>query len=132
MFDFKGSPVPVRPDLKYAYINTWNHFARPGTVLTGAQRIELLRAVREGETRGGAWFGSAVAALAHTLYSNPVEVNGSIVGAAVEEAGDPTTVEVIGLVSMLAAVDGTHRGLGAEPVRRREVLDQGPAVRFAQ
>ncbi len=113
MFDFVGSPVPVRPDLKYSYVNTWNHFARPGAVLTGQQRIELLQAVRDGLHAAEFWFGPAIAKLAHTLYSSPAAMNGSIVGAAVEEAGDPTTVEVIGLVSMLAAIDGTHRGLGA-------------------
>ncbi|NND01493.1 MAG: hypothetical protein HKN91_01780 [Acidimicrobiia bacterium] len=116
MFEFVGSPVPVRPDLKYSYINTWLHFARPGPTLTGAERIELLTAVRGNaeSSTASAWFGPAVAELARTLYSKPTAVNGSIVAAAAEEAGDPTTVEVIGLVSMLAAVDGTHRALGAD------------------
>jgi len=117
MFDFVGSPVPVRPDLRYSYINTWNHFARPGPTLRAHERIELLAAARAGDIAAGvekAWFGPAVATLADTLYAKPKAMDGSIVAAAVEEAGDPITVEVIGLVSMLAAVDGTHRALGAE------------------
>ena len=117
MFDFVGSPVPIRPDLRYAYINTWSHFARPGPSLTGAQRVGLLSAVRRGDassTVDSTWFGPAVGQLAQILYSKPSTMHGSIVAAAVEEAGDPTTVKVIGLVSMLAAVDGTHRALGSE------------------
>lgn len=34
---------------------------------------------------------------------------------AAEEVGDPMTVEVISIVSMLSAVDGAHRSLGAQP-----------------
>jgi hypothetical protein len=117
MFEFAGSPVPVRPDLKYSYVNTWSHFSRPGPSLTGAERVELLRAVRARDAQSApdsTWFGPAIGELGQILYSRPSAMNGSIVAAAVEEAGDPTTVEVIGLVSMLAAVDGTHRALGAE------------------
>lgn len=117
MFEFQGSPVPIRPDLRYSYINTWSHFARPGPTLTGSERVELLHAVREDGAAGRtavAWFGPAVASLADTLYAKPAAMNGKLVAAASEEAGDATTVEVIGLVSMLSAIDGTHRGLGAE------------------
>ena len=116
MFDFPGSPVPVRPDLRYSYINTWNHFSRPGPTLSGPDRVEVLAAARNGkapEQAGAAWFGPAIATMTDTLYGTPKAMNGSIVAAAVEEAGDPTTVEVIGLVSMVAALDGTHRALGA-------------------
>lgn len=116
MFEFVGSPVPIRPDLRYSYVNTWAHFARPGPTLTGHERIRLLAAVRNGgDTADGqpAWFARAVAELAHTLYTKPAAMDGSIVTSAVEEVGDPTTVEVIALVSMLSAIDGTHRALGA-------------------
>lgn len=131
MFEFVGSPVSVRPDLKYSYVNTWNHFARPGTALTGAQRVGLLHAVRD---TGGdaAWFGPAIAQLAQTLYSDPAAMNGAIVAAAVEEAGDPATVEVIGLVSMLAAIDGTHRALGAELEPLPEPQPGEPSGRVAE
>ncbi len=116
MFDFVGSPAPIRPDLRYSYINTWAHFARPGPTLDSGQRLALLAAARRGTAAsraGDEWFGPAVADLADTLYAKPAAMNGAIVRTAADEAGDPTTVEVIGLVSMLAAVDGTHRALGA-------------------
>jgi len=117
VFKFSGSPVPVRPDLRYAYINTWGHLARPGPTLTGQQRLGLLSAARAGEctTDGeGGWWGPGLATLAENLYATPGGVNGETVGDSVNEAGDPTTVEVIALISMLASIDGTHRALGAE------------------
>ena len=48
-----------------------------------------------------------------TVYSSPTALNGTIVGTAIEAAGEFMTVEFIALASMLASVDGTHRGLGA-------------------
>lgn len=121
MFQFTGSPVSVRPDLRYAYINTWAHFARPGPTLTGRQRLELLAAARAGEctTDGeGSWWGPGLGTLAGTLYATPGAVHGTTVSDSVNEAGDATTVEVIALISMLASIDGTHRALsaGLEPL----------------
>jgi len=116
VFDFSGSPVPVRPDLRYAYVNTWNHFARPGPTLTGGERIELLAAVRKGQASqlvDRSWLGPEIATLADTLYTDPASVHGDLVRAAARAAGDATTVEVIALVSMLASIDGTHRALEA-------------------
>ena len=117
MFEFRGSPVPVRSDLRYAYINTWAHLARPGPTLTGAQRIALLAAARAGECTSaaeGTWWGPAVGTLAGMLSTNPRAVREGVVADSVNEAGDATTVEVIALISMLASIDGTHRALGAE------------------
>lgn len=116
MFTFEGSPVPVRHDLRHAYRSTWHHFAHPGPTLSGSQRIETLRGMRSGATVAAAsliGIPDALAHLADTVYSSPTALNGTIVGTAIEAAGEFMTVEVIALASMLASVDGTHRGLGA-------------------
>lgn len=113
MFEFSDSPVPVRPDLRYAYINTWGHFSRPGPTLTGEQRVRLLAAMRAADTSTDGWWGPAAGDLAHKVYSAPTELDGDVVAAAAEETGDPTVVEVIALAAMLASIDGTHRALGA-------------------
>lgn len=52
--------------------------------------------------------------LAAALYHRPVSVDGEMVRAAADSDGDPLTVEVMALVSMLSAVDGTHRALGLD------------------
>ena len=117
MFVFPGAPVQVRADLRYAYINTWAHFARPGPTLTGHQRLNLLAMVREaneGNPGAEGWWDENLGLLAATLYSTPNLVNGDLVAKAISAVGDAQTVETIAIVSMLASIDGTHRALGAE------------------
>lgn len=63
---------------------------------------------------GTVGLGVELGRLAAELYHRPIGVNGDMVTAAVDAAGDPTTVEVLALISMLSAIDGTHRGLGLE------------------
>jgi hypothetical protein len=116
MFAFEGSPVAVRPDLRYAYISLWDHFSRPGPTLTGHQRTGLLDAARNRLAERHApeiAIHPDLGLLADTLYHDPTSVDGELVRSATDAAGDPETVEVAALVSMLSSVDGTHRALGA-------------------
>lgn len=116
MFEFSGSPVSVRQDLKEAYGEIWEHLASPGPTLTGIQRVGLaayVRAARSGDTPAWIDLPVSVLNLAALLFTDPARVDRSTVRAAAGDAGDPLTVEVIALVSMLSAVDGAHRGLGA-------------------
>ncbi|MDJ0792487.1 MAG: hypothetical protein QNJ71_11380 [Acidimicrobiia bacterium] len=117
MFEFTRAPVPVRPDLRYSYVSLWEHLARPGPTLSGFQRISLLDASRStGAEAATAESGlePALGLLADSLYHDPIAVDGTMVRTAADAAGDPQTVEVAALVSMLSSVDGTHRALGAE------------------
>lgn len=115
MFEYRNAPVPVREDLIYAYRAAWLHFARPGPTLTGAQRVRVLTAARSDHTSEHAaeiGISDQLGMLADELYHRPKNVDGPMVRAAADVDGDPRTVEVIALVSMLSAIDGTHRGLG--------------------
>ncbi len=117
VFRFNGSAVPVREDLRLAYIDLWSHLGAPGPTLTGSQRVQLgahARAVREGDTPPWVGLPDSLLKLAATLFRNPAAVDGTMVRGTADEVGDPMTVETIAVVSMLAAVDGAHRGLGAE------------------
>jgi hypothetical protein len=114
MFEINGSPVPVRQDLRDAYGKIWSHLADPGPTLTGKQRVGLaayVRASRRGDTPPWVDLPAPVLDLAARLYADPGSIDGSIVGAAADDGGDPMTVEIISIVSMLSAVDGAHRGL---------------------
>lgn len=109
--------MPVRPDLRYSYISTWNHFARPGPTLTGTQRIGLLAATRADITEQEATnlgLDKSLGWLSDTLYHNPANVDGAMVRTAADATSDPATVGVIAIVSMLSSIDGMHRALGAE------------------
>ena len=116
MFEFSGSPVFVRQDLKDAYGEIWKHLASPGPTLTGSLRVGLaayVRAARSGDTPAWVELPASVLNLAALLFTDPARVDRSTVRSAADDAGDPLTVEIIALVSMLSAVDGAHRGLGA-------------------
>ncbi|MFO7700710.1 MAG: hypothetical protein R6W79_08930 [Acidimicrobiia bacterium] len=135
MFAFAGSPVPVRSDVIYAYRSIWGHFARPGPILTGPQRIELLAGVRSRTAnRVTATWGttSDLGTLADTLYHDPAQIDGAMVRAAADIDGDPVTVEVIALVSILSSVDETHHGLGIEPEPLPEPLSGHPTGRITE
>lgn len=113
MFEFAGTPVPVRDDVVHAYRSIWHHIAAPGPCLTGAERVRLLAAARSDDPPA-AGTSPELGDLAATLYHRPTSVDGRLVRAAADVDGDPTTVEVMTLVSMLSAVDGTHRALGVD------------------
>jgi hypothetical protein len=117
VFDFVGSPVPVRQDLKIAYGEIWAHLGVPGPTLTGEERVALcayVRAARSGDTPPWPNLPASVLNLAALLFTDPGKVDRSSVRSAADDAGDPMAVEVISLVSMLSAVDGGHRGLAAD------------------
>lgn len=92
-------------------MSLWEHFARPGPTLTGGQRIAMLSAVR-GARSWPDGTAEATQHLATTLYRDPGAVDEHVVRESAEDGGDPRAVEVIATVSMLSAVDGTHRALG--------------------
>lgn len=128
MFSFTDSPVPVRADLRCIYMATWGHFARPGPTLPGSTRINVLGSARRRVTEDRAdivGLPSELGRLADALYHDPISVDGTLVRSAADAHGDPMTVEVISIISMLSAVDSTHRALGAalEPLPEPEPGD---------
>jgi len=110
MFSFDGAPVPVRDDLKDAHRAIWVHFAQPGQVFDADQRRSILESARNGTSSNDDPIGQ----LASDLYTIPAEVTGDMVRTAIASAGEAAVVEAVSLVSMLAAVDNTHRALGAD------------------
>ena len=117
MFEFNGSPVPVRHDLKDAYGMIWSHLAGPGPTITGNQRVGIasyVRAARSGDTPAWVDLPPSVLNLAARLFSDPATVDVSTVRTAADTTDYPMVVEVMSIVSMLSAVDGAHRGLTAD------------------
>jgi hypothetical protein len=110
MFSYDGSPVPVRDDLKDAHAAVWTHIQQPGQVFDATQRLSLLTQARSGMYPQD----DPVGRLATTLYTNMADVTGDLIRDAIAGSGEPAVVEAVSLVSMLAAVDNTHRALGAE------------------
>ncbi|MGI9667998.1 MAG: hypothetical protein ACR2N2_13030 [Acidimicrobiia bacterium] len=135
VFDFTGAPVPIREDLRYAYISVWSHFSRPGPTLTGAQRIEVLAAGRADQTAersSSIGLSPDLGRLADELYHRPAAVDESVVRAAADVDGDAMTVETISVISMLSSIDGTHRALGATLEPLPDPQDGLPTKRIAE
>lgn len=117
MFDFASSPVPVRDDLRTAYLAIWIHLSKPGAVYDGAQRRAVLDSARSCVGPSPTSTQAApreIAELARALYCDPAAVDEALVRSAAAAHGEPAAVEVISIVSMLSAVDGAHRALGIE------------------
>jgi hypothetical protein len=132
MFDFVAAPVPVREDLKMAYVTLWTHFARAGAIYDGHERRAILDRARSCNERTPTrtdFVSEEIARLAATLYCDPVAVDETIVRSAADAHGDAAVVEVIALVSMLSAVDGAHRALGIELEPLPEPLAGSPTGR---
>jgi hypothetical protein len=110
MFEYTGSPVPIRSDVRDAHTTIWAHFAQPGQVLDSDERHGILEAARNGTFSDG----DQLARMATTLYTDPASVSPDMVRSAIATAGEPAVVEAVSLVSMLAGVDKMHRALGAQ------------------
>ena len=135
VFAFAGSPVSVRGDLRDAYVGLWSHLGGPGPTLTGTQRVglaEYVRAVRNRGTPVRVELPASVPYLAAKLFGDPGLVDRSMVREAADEVGDPMVVEVISIVSMLSAIDGAHRALGADLEPLPEPLEGPPTNEIAE
>jgi hypothetical protein len=109
MFSFTGSPVPVRDDLRDAHVAIWRHLAQPGQVFNANERHVILTMARNNSYPDDDDLGR----LASTLYGHPAGVSEDMVRSIIAGSGEAAVVETVALVSMLAAVDCTHRALGA-------------------
>jgi hypothetical protein len=111
VFEFAGSPVAVPGDVRDAFGAFWDHLAGPGATLTGSQRVAVAAASRGDDSEGA---DQSLLTLARHLGLEPGTVFEEQVRRAADTAGDPATVETIGVVSLLSAVDGMHDALGVE------------------
>jgi hypothetical protein len=108
----------ARPDLTDAMEREWQRLAAPGTWWSGHERVAIALATRQAQASANVESGGlpdvAVDAV-HRLAIAPASTTRDVV------AGQPASglehaayVELVGVVSRLAAVDATHRALGTE------------------
>ncbi len=114
MFDFVNAPLPIRGDIPATLRNEWGHLAAPGATLSSRERIAVAAVSRSSVDGGGvpaSGLDPSIDDLATTLMADPGAVDEALVRSTAAAVGDPTTVEVIGIVSRLSAVDGFHMAL---------------------
>lgn len=116
MPELLNASVVVRHDVIDIEREFLEQLAHAGATLTGEQRVAIARAARHGAN------GDALQDFAHHLYEVPATVTEADVRTAAEAAGEPPTVETIGVVARLSAIDRIHSVLGVdlEPLPKPE------------
>lgn len=109
----------IRPELQAALDRAWSRLARPGNWFDGAGRVALAEAARAAaagdETAVAAEVSSVALDVAATVATAPASIDEAWVGRVTDELGEPPYLEIVGVVSRLAAVDTFHRLLGRTP-----------------
>ncbi|MFV1960839.1 MAG: hypothetical protein ACC658_03305, partial [Acidimicrobiia bacterium] len=88
--------------------SAFSALAAPGGSLSGEERITLAKAARGHDTNG------RLEEFARHLYSSPATVAAEHVRKTAADAGDPQTVETIGIVARLSALDRLHMVLDVD------------------
>jgi hypothetical protein len=129
VFDSESAPIPIRGDIPAALRNEWNRLAAPGATLSSHDRIAVAAVSRTSfdvDDTPTSGLHPSIDDLATTLMADPGAVDEALVRATADSVGDPTTVEVIGIVSRLSAVDGFHVALGMPLGALPDSLDGDP------
>jgi len=113
MFDLAQMDLPIRADLVAAFREVWEQLARPGTRLSGAERVaaaRIARAAREGEQVAPS---TPLEEAAARLGGRPWTIRPDWIDKLAEQGLAPEVyVEIVGVVSRMTAVDTFHRALG--------------------
>ena len=103
------APVPIRRDIRAAFDREWDRLGRPGTWLTGVERVAVFEAGRAGPAAtSGAGVPEPLRRAAAVLGSAPGSMTRADAEAVAGEVGYPAYVEMVGIaargVSALEAV----------------------------
>lgn len=122
---FSQLPVSVRPDLVAALRGEWHRLSSPGTWWTGAERVAIA-----GSARGAVFQGipEAAAEAARRIYAHITSTSRRWVHELTDTSLTmPEFVELVGVISRLAAVDEFMTALGAEPEELPQPLPGDPS-----
>jgi len=108
MSGLANAQVRVRDDLIEMAERSFAAIAAPGGSLSGEERVRVAEAARGSNVHG------PLQQFARHLYSSPATVALDHVRYAAFDAGDPQTVETIGIVARLSALDRLHTVLGVD------------------
>ena len=146
-FDYVGAPVAVRIDIIAAQQKAWQAIGRPGSWLTGAQRVAIVEEVRnarscavcqarkealspfsiEGEHDSVADLPAAMIDVIHRVVTDPGRLSRSWFETIVDrELSDGEYVELAIVVVLTTAVDTYARAVGAPLWSLPEIVDGEP------
>jgi len=109
MSNLVEATVPARRDAIEAEAAQFVALASPGAALSGDKRVALAAAARSGDVT------DELQTFARHLYTEPATVHEEHVRVAADVVGDPATVEAVGIIARLSAVDRIHNVLDVDP-----------------
>ena len=128
---YADAPVPVRDDIKAAHAAAWDRIGRPGTWLTGAERVAVAAETRQARTacdlcqaRKAALSPAAMDGAHDAVSDLPAPMIDAIHRIATDPGrltrdwqqglglGETVYVETVGVLAQLTAVDTFATGLG--------------------
>jgi hypothetical protein len=132
-FDYSASPDPIRDDLALAHRAAWTHIAKPGTWLTGAERVAVAEETRRArecalcvkrKTALSPFADSEMHAASPPLSAALVDAIHRVAtdaarltrkwydGLASQGVTDERYVEALGVAVLAISVDGFHHAMG--------------------
>jgi alkylhydroperoxidase family enzyme len=116
MFEFEGSPIPVRADLAQSFRGVWQRLAAPGTWWTGAERVALANVARAAYQEETPLDDSVLPVPARdaaaVLAKTPAAISEEQIASWEAHGLDAHHyVELVAVVAMATAIDTFHRGM---------------------
>lgn len=132
-FDYSASANPIRGDLAVAHRAAWEHIARPGAWLTGAERVAVVRETRrardcalcakrkaalspcaDGESHSAAApLAAALVDAIHRIATDASRLTRKwYEGLTAQGVTEERYVEAVGVAVLAISVDAFHRALG--------------------
>ncbi len=146
-FDYANAPVDVRDDIAAARRKAWLAIGRPGSWLSGVQRVAIAAEVRnasgcsvcqarkealspfaiEGEHDSIADLPAAMIDVIHRVVTDPGRLSRSWFEGIVDaEMSDGEYVELVIVLALTVAVDTYARAVGSPPWALPEAMDGEP------
>lgn len=125
---FAASPdLPVPPDVTRALDQVWAELGRPGTTLTGEERVGVAREARRARAGLHTDTDQTTVQAARRLGAHPASIRKSWVEEIVDSGlGYERYVEIVGVVSRAMATDTFMEALGREPAPLPEATPGTP------
>ena len=145
--DYAGADVPVRDDLRVTHLEMLDHFRRPGSWFTGAERLAIAAESRNaldcplclerkaslspeqpaGKHSRVTDLPEPLVELAHRIRLDPQRLSKAWFDRVVtNELGEDRYVELVGIVTFTAGIDYFCRSLGVTPFTLPEPLPGEP------
>lgn len=118
MFDFEAAPGPIRDEIRSVSSDIWHSFAAPGTWWSASDRVaaaEVARAARLDQPCPATTLTDDAVEVCRRVGAEPATITQVWVDDHVAALGEEAYTELLGIASMVVAVDTFTRLMGSTP-----------------